>query len=167
MSDKNRDERELGFGNIFKGLGNFVDILSDIVEKGESLKKLEGDIKKIGKADNITGKYGISVHLGNIDKLKEFTEFGKKNADKGSELITPATDVFNEGNEITVVAEIPGIEEEDITCKIENNIFYLYANRDNHKYYKEMELEDIYIIDKCSYKNGFVIIKLKRSEENG
>jgi len=167
LSDKNRDEKELGLGSIFKGIGNFVDILSDIIEKGETLKEFKGDIGKISKTNNVTGKYDINVHLGNIDKLKEFAEFGKKKEDKSLEIVTPATDVFNEDDEITVVAEIPGIEEKDITCKIENNIFYLSAKRGSCKYSKEIKLEDTYIIDKYSYKNGFVIIKLKRSEADG
>jgi len=41
----------------------------------------------------------------------------------------PAIDITEEGNEIKVTAEVPGVKKEDITISVENNVLTLSGER--------------------------------------
>jgi len=43
--------------------------------------------------------------------------------------VFPAVDITEEGNEITVVAELPGVKKEDIKISVENNVLTLSGER--------------------------------------
>jgi len=46
-----------------------------------------------------------------------------------SPYIFPAVDIAEEGNEIKVVAELPGVKKEDIKISVENNVLTLSGQR--------------------------------------
>ena len=165
---------DFGLGGLFKGLGNLIDTASKLAEKGEELSKT-GEIKfsgleKIKGLKDLKGVYGVRVRT-MADGRPSVKPFGNiKKTPKGpvvEEVREPMVDVFDEADEIQIIAEMPGIEEKDIKLEIKGDILNINAEGENRKYQKEVLLsrpakaEDM----KWSYKNGILEIKVKTIED--
>jgi HSP20 family protein len=76
----------------------------------------------------------------------------------------PITDIFEEGGEIRVIAEMPGVTEEDVICSIAGNSLRI-ETRGGHRYGKTLDLPGH--IDPASLKfscrNGIVEISITRA----
>ena len=154
---KNADE-------ALKGLGGFLDILSDIEKKGEDKAEGTGEIKLPG------GKamYGFSVKIGGegIPKLEHFGNIVRE-TEKGPVIEKerePVVDVHEEEDRIEVLAELPGVMEKTITHEIKDDVLILNAGGNGRKYCKEVQLPAKASVLKTSYKNGIyrlILIKEK------
>jgi HSP20 family protein len=158
---------DLGFGGLFKGLGDFVDLLSEMVEKGEEQVTRTGEFKVKGLGEKGRGVYGFSVRtgIGGIPRVERFgniraTEEGPEVA----EVREPLVDVFDEEREMLVVAELPGVGEEEIRVEIQDDVLSLETTGE-HKYAKEILLSGS--VDPASmrrsYKNGILELRLKKT----
>lgn len=153
----------IGLGGIFKGLGDFIEILGELAEKGEELKK-EGEIK-IGKETK--GVYGFTIRTG-IAGEPMVSSFGNiKKTPKGPKVAEerePLVDVFDEKDEVRVIVEVPGVAEESIKTEIKGDVLTLEAKDSERKYYKEVVLPKE--IDpgtlKIKYKNGVLEIRIDK-----
>ncbi len=107
--------------------------------------------------------YGVSIRVGPDGKpiVKEFGDI-KPEKKKISEEREPLVDVFREGNEIVVVAEVPGVEKEDIKVSGEADTLQIKVDTPQRKYYKELKLpaEVNYKNTKLTYKNGILEVRL-------
>lgn len=76
----------------------------------------------------------------------------------------PITDVFNEKEEVVVVAEMPGVNEESISIDLKGDIVVIKAVSKDRKYYKEILLPTKVKPEtlKKSYKNGILEIIIKK-----
>lgn len=164
---KEEGEFDAGLGGIFKGLGDFVNKLSDLAEKGKEFQKT-GEIKGLDK--NLSGLFGISIKVGGlgVDKIK-VEPFGNIRKDKKGEVAVdemrePIVDIFEEKDHTLVVAEMPGVEEKDIHISLADDILQISAETAQKKYHKEVLLKDNFTKDKMvrSYKNGILEIKLSK-----
>lgn len=162
-------EFDTGLGGIFKGLGDFVNKLSDLAEKGEEFKKT-GEIKGLNK--NLSGLFGISIKVGGLgaDKIK-VEPFGNIRKDKKGEVAVdevrePLVDIFEEKDHTLIVAEMPGVEEMDIHIDLQDDILQISAKTHEKKYSKEILLKECFTKEKMihSYKNGVLEIKLMKNE---
>ena len=160
-------EFDLGLGGIFRGLGDFVDNLSDLAEKGKEIQKT-GEIKSLNKM--ISGVYGFSVKIGGLggDKVK-VEPFGNIHKDKKGkavvdELREPIVDIFEESDHTLIVAEMPGVDEKDISIDLKDDILQISAETRGKKYRKEILLKESFAKDRMvhAYKNGVLEIKLVR-----
>ncbi len=113
--------------------------------------------------------YGFSITIG-PDGKPIIREFGNVRRIRGKPEIVeerePLVDVFESENEITVVAELPGVDKEKIDVKVteDGKTLIINASNDKRKYYKEVDLPSK--VDpssaKASYKNGVLEVKLKK-----
>jgi len=166
---KGKDEIkiDLGFGNIFKGLGNFIDLISDLAEKGEGLIEKSGEFTGEGKLKDLKGVYGFSVKMG-VGGTPEVEPFGNiKKTEQGpvvEEVREPMIDVFDEEDSIRIIAELPGVEEKDIKVNLKEDILTIYAENKNRKYNKEILLSSKVKPDSLtqSYKNGILEINVSK-----
>ncbi len=127
-------------------------------------KLLDGStVRKIGPL-----VYGYSMSLGPDGKpvIREFgnvkpsarkTIFGAPRAEfevKGER--EPLIDTLEEDDTIKVVAELPGVEKEDITLEATENSLTISVDTPARKYYKEVELPSPVDPEsvKASYRNG-------------
>jgi len=160
---------DLGLGGIFKGLGNLIDAATKLAEKGEELSRT-GEIKfngldKIKGLKDLKGVYGVKVTT-LADGRPSVQPFGNiKKTPKGpvvEEMREPMVDVFEESEEIHIVAEMPGIEEKDINLEIEGDILNINAEAENRKYQKEVLLSrPAKTADMAwTYKNGILEIRI-------
>jgi len=79
----------------------------------------------------------------------------------------PLLDVLEDEREIRVIAELPGVEKQDIKLHATERTLLISADAKERKYYEELELPAK--VDpssaKSSYKNGVLEVELKKAEE--
>jgi len=113
--------------------------------------------------------YGFRITIG-PDGRPVIEEFGNVKRVRGRPMISeerePLVDVFESDDEITVVAEIPGVEKEKIKIQVSDDRrkLIIRASNEERKYYKEVELpaEVDPTTAKANYKNGVLEVKLKK-----
>lgn len=177
MSKRKREERkqdgeakvafDLGLGGLFKGLGDFLDLFSDMIETGEEEVTRSGEFKVKGLGDKGRGVYGFTVRtgIGGIPRVERFgnirpTEEGPVVAD----VREPLVDIFDEGHEIVLVAELPGVSEEEICVEVRDDVVSLRTTG-QRKYEKEILLSsavDAKRLEK-TFKNGILELRLKKT----
>ena len=180
MTEKKNDEKDegisfdFGLGGLFKGLGNFIDTANKLAEKGEELSRT-GEIKfsgleKIKGLKDLKGVYGLNIRT-LADGRPSVQSFGNiRKTPKGpvvEEVREPIVDVFDEAEEIHIVAEMPGIEEKDINLDINGDILNISSEGEKRKYQKEILLSRPAKKDDMTwtYKNGILEIKIKTIED--
>lgn len=172
MAEKKKEEGieidfgigKVRFGELFKGIGDLIDLASKLSEQAGEIKKV-GEIKGLPK--KAKGVYGFSVRtlVGGKPLIETFGNI--KETPKGpvvEEVREPIVDVFDEKDRVLVIAELPGISEENIKIDIEGDILKLSAENEGRKYAKEVLLP-AKVKKKTlesSYKNGILEIKLEK-----
>jgi len=158
---------DLGFGGLFKGLGEFIDLLGEMIETDEEEVTRTGEFRVKGLGDKARGVYGFSIRTG-IGGIPQVERFGNiRSTEEGPEVAEvrePLVDVFDEGQEIVIVAEMPGVSEEEINIEIQDDILSLETTAER-KYAKEILFTDP--VDPASlrkaYKNGILELRLKKA----
>ncbi len=154
---------KLSFGGLFKGLEDLIGLASDLATSGEEFRKA-GEIKGLPKG--ATGVYGFRVStLGGRPVVDTFGNI--RETPKGpvvEEVREPMVDVFDEKDHILVVAEMPGVEKNNIHIDIEGDALLLKAENTGRKYKKEVPLPSA--VDRASlvssYKNGILEVKVQK-----
>jgi HSP20 family protein len=158
---------DLGLGSLFKGLGDFLDVLSDVVEEtGETETTRRGEFRVKGLGEKARGVYGFTIRTG-IGGTPTVERFGNiRSTEEGpvvAEVREPLVDMFDEDLEVVVVAELPGVAEEDIQCEIQDDILSLETTGER-RYAKEILLAgpvDAATLRK-TYRNGILELRLKK-----
>ncbi len=158
---------DAGVGGMFKSLGGFLELLSELSEKGGgefSRSGRIGDDKKGVKA-----VYGFSVRVGGGGKPL-IENFGNVKSDRdGSPVVEearePMVDLFDESDHLLVVAELPGVSEKEIAFEVKGDILHISAAHGDRKYQKELLLPSP-VHEKgasSSYRHGVFELKLPKS----
>ncbi len=79
----------------------------------------------------------------------------------------PLVDITTGEDEVKVIAELPGVEKEDIKLDATPNALTIDVDTKSRKYYKEFELPADVDPDtaKSTYKNGVLEVTLKKMKE--
>ena len=156
---------DLGFGGLFKGLGNLLDLIPKLAEAGQEVSRT-GEFKVKGLGEQARGVYGFSIRTG-IGGTPQVESFGNIRTTESGPVVAdvrePLVDVFDEANEILIVAELPGVSEEEIQVTVREDILSLETTG-AHKYAKEILLSapvDPMTLAKV-YKNGILEVRVKR-----
>ena len=158
---------DLGFGGLFKGLGNFLDMLSELVETGQGVATRTGEFGVKGLGDKARGVYGFTVRTG-IAGVPRVEHFGNIRAGEGGPVVAevrePLVDVFDEADEIVVVAELPGVAEDEITIDLQDDILSV-ETAGEHRYAKEILLAQAVVPEQLqkTYRNGILELRLKKA----
>jgi len=150
----------------------------------ESMKAFEGNfpkelVRESRSPDGTVRKewgpfvYGYSVTIG-PDGKPVIREFGnmKPSIDRDGKIALkegrePMVDVISSDEEIKIVAEIPGVNKEDIQINATENMVTIQTGDPARKYSKEIDLPDA--VDpssaKSTYKNGILEITFKRKDK--
>ena len=169
--DNNKDKKNeadfdlFGLGGLFKGIEKLVDLAGKLDEKGGISK--EGEIKFDHIKKGMKGVYGFTINTagGGIPKVETFGNIKKTpEGPKVDEEREPITDIFDEKNEIVVIAEMPGIEETDLKIDLKEDILEISATGKNRKYRKELLLPAKVIKSNLRHKftNGILEIRIKK-----
>ncbi len=165
-----QDEREavvdLGLGALFKGLGALVDIVGELAAAGEEQRTRTGEFRLRGLGEKGHGVYGLSVRVG-IGGTPQVQRFGNiRPTGEGPEVADvrePLVDVFDEEREIVVVVEVPGVDEEEVTVEVRDDVLTI-ETRGKFRYAKELLLP--HRVDPGSlkkvFKNGLLELRLDK-----
>ena len=78
----------------------------------------------------------------------------------------PLIDIFQDNNNITIIAEIAGFNKETFKINVKDQKITLSAKSKERRYYKSLNLPKVVIPDEThtKYKNGVLEIRLKKAE---
>jgi len=170
-NDKNKEKKEdadfdlFGLGGLFKGIEKLVDLAGKLEENGAIRKEGEINFDHIKKG--MKGVYGFTISTagGGTPKVETFGNIKKTpEGPKVDEEREPITDIFNEKNEIVVIAEMPGIEENDLEIDLKEDILEISAVSKSRTYRKELLLPVKVIKQNLTHKftNGILEIRIKK-----
>jgi len=170
-NDKNKEKKDeaafeiFGLGGLFKGIEKLVDLAGKLEEKGGISK--EGEINFDHLKKGMKGVYGFTINTatGGSPKVETFGNIKKTpEGPKVDEEREPITDVFDEKDEVVIIAEMPGIEESDIKTDLKEDILEISAKGKNRTYHKEILLPVKVVLQNMSHKftNGILEIRIKK-----
>jgi HSP20 family protein len=158
-----------GLGGLLGGLGTMLEKLGELAEKGRELRE-SGEIKS--HDGKVRGVYGLNIRMGLGDEKDALAvePFGNVRKDERTgkavvhEVREPLVDVFEEEGQVLVVAELPGVAEEDLRLELRDDILAIAAEKGEKKYRKEVLLPATFDPDKMSHscRNGVLEVRLKR-----
>ena len=161
-----------GAGGFLAGLGTVIDQLGKLAEQAE---QAGGELTKtgelsVGSEKQLKGVYGFSVKSGLGQKGIKVEPFGNVRRDKSGgqvevhEIREPMVDVFDEPEHVLIVAEVPGIVQEDVQLELHDDILVLAAEKGEKKYRKEVLLPASFSPDKMSFscRNGILEVQLAK-----
>ena len=147
---------------------NPFDIFGDFDEMFEEMLK---EFEKMEPAEHMSGPffYGFSINQRQGEE-PEVREFGNIRPEGGRIEIgerKPLVDVFDTDKTVQVVAEMPGIEKQDVELSAEGRSLEIKAYHGDRKYHEQVDLPCDVDIDsaKATYKNGVLDITLKKVEK--
>jgi HSP20 family protein len=154
-------------GGFFGGLGNLIEKLGELAETGKELSQT-GELR--GPEGKRRGIYGFNIKVGIGGDELRVEPFGNVRCDEQTgravvhEIREPLVDLFEEGDEVLVVAEMPGVGEEDVRLELKEDILTLAAERGEKKYRKEVLLPATFAAEKMSHacRNGVLEIRLRK-----
>jgi len=146
--------------NPFDLFGDFDEMFNEMLREFE---RMEPD-------EHVSGPffYGFSINQ-RPGEEPEIREFGNIRPESGHIEIgerRPLVDVFDGENNVQVVAEMPGIEKEDVELDVEGRELEIKAARGDRKYHEFVELPADVDVEsaKATYKNGVLDITLNKVE---
>jgi HSP20 family protein len=123
----------------------------------------DGDLKKeIGPI-----VYGYSVTIG-PDGKPVVREFGNVRRAEGEpwkaiqDKREPLVDVVSSGKEVKVIAELPGVNKDDIKVQVKERSVVISVDKEDRGYYKELELPGLVDPDRArtTYNNGILEVAI-------
>ena len=123
----------------------------------------------VGAGRDLSGVYGFTVRTlaDGVPKVQTFGNIRKTTKGPSVEEVRePIVDIFDEGDTIKVIAELPGIEKSDVHTEVNGDILRLSADGRARKYSKEVLLPSIVDEDtiKSSYGDGILELELRKKE---
>ncbi len=173
MDQKRRPDKpsinlDLGFGGLFKNLGDLIDLVSEMSDKAEASEvKQSGEFEVKGLGDKARGVYGFTIRtgVGGAPKVERFGNIRK--TDEGqvvADVREPLVDLFDESEEILVVPELPGVNEAQVQVELHDDILSITTSGER-RYAKEILLSAA--VDPASlrqtYTNGILELRLKKA----
>lgn len=116
--------------------------------------------------------YGYSMHMGRDGKpvMREFGNI-KPSRVRGlpatGEQREPLVDIVTGDRMVQVIAEVPGVEKQDINLNTTENSLTISVDTEDRKYYKEVLLPEKVDPEstKATYKNGVLEVSMKKMEK--
>src|SRR3972149_1521952 len=156
---------KIGLGGIFKGIENIIDLADKLKEAGGEIKK-EGEFDLSHLKKGMKGVFGVSIKTaGGAPVVEPFGNIIKTPAGPSiEEEREPITDLFDEKEEIIIIAELPGVGEEDIKLDLNGDILEISAQRGERKFYKEVLIPAEVKAEtmRSSYKTGILEVRIKK-----
>lgn len=170
---RKREGLEFDFGikgieGLFKGIGKIIELASEMAEEGTGEITRTGEIKGLG--EKARGVYGFTVKMG-LGGTPEVSQFGNiRSTPRGpvvEEVREPMVDVFDEADRLLVIAELPGVEESNISLEVKDDILTISAEDKERKYAKEVLLPCAVDASKMqsSYNNGVLEVAFPKAKQ--
>lgn len=162
-------------------LGSPEELKSRLEELREKLRAAGG---KETQSDDVWQKGGVTVsghirtsgllgdrefHIGTTGKPSQGNA-GRRPAPEPAESSEPPIDVFYEGPQVTIVADVPGVSLEDLDLTVDDKTFSLATKATARRSYErklvlESEVEPRILQATCN--NGVLEVRLQKREAKG
>ena len=158
---------ELDFGGLFRGLGEFVDMVGKLADAGEKQISRQGEFGIKGLDDRAKGVYGFSIRSGIASSKPRVEPFGNVRAGKEglevADIREPLVDIFDEAGEVVVTAELPGVSDRDISVSFEADRMTIETRGERH-YVKALDLPAAVDPDSLArtYNNGVLELRIAK-----
>ena len=166
-----------GINSVHRGaMSEFDEWLRRTRRLFEEMDKLIDELMResfgaIRGGERIVGPYyyGFSVTIGpdGVPRVREWGNIRPGIRPQIADSIEPFTDVIEEEDSIRVIADIPGVEKEDINVEATETEVRISAERGERKYRKVVKLPTRVKPEtaKASYKNGVLTITIEKVEK--
>jgi HSP20 family protein len=166
---------KLDLGELLDSPENLASHLEELREK----LKAAGGKEVLSDQEWREGRMSVTGHIRTRGVLGE-QEYHIGTAGKGGpgrkppqqpvEPIEPPFDIFDEGEEITVIADVPGVSMDDLELKVEGSAFSLSTRPTAHRIYRkelrlEAEVEPASLQSTCN--NGVLEVRLRKRKASG
>ena len=157
-----------GLGDLFSGIGDLIELLKEMEAEGKTEVSRTGELRGKGRLKDLKGVYGFSVKvgLGGEPTVETFGNIRKgEDGPVVEEVREPLVDVFDEKDTMRVIAELPGVDADDIKVQLEGDILTIAAEGKDRKYNKEVLLpakgkrESL----RTSYRNGMLEVTVAKA----
>lgn len=152
----------------------FADIDREFERMRESLSRMLQGMSEGSMDPEEPFVYGFSVRMG-PDGQPKFDEFGNVRAagdgpqgDYGlEEAREPLVDVQESEVSITVTAELPGVEKEDINLRAKERELIIKVDSDGRKFFKRVQLPTNVRPEttQATYKNGVLDVEVEKATD--
>lgn len=146
---------------IFAGLDSLLKIVDEMYRKGQTEERRVGEWRSKGAK----AVYGFSIRLGGEGPVVE--RFGNIGEDERGRPVVgderePLVDLLDEPRQLRVIAELPGVNEEDIRVNVEEGKVTIKADTSTRKYHKDIPLPCRARLTTWFYKNGVLEAVLEK-----
>ncbi len=154
----------LDFGVLFRRLGNFADLLRKLADAGEAHIERRGEFRIWGLGDQARGVYGLSIRSGLVGGEPRIETFGNLHPRADGFIVgdvhEPLVDVLDQGDEIVVRVELPGVFEDEILVRVDGERLTIKTIGER-QYAKELWLSVPVAEDSLgmSYSNGLLEVR--------
>ncbi len=170
MARKKRISEDDLFSEFDRELERMRSEMEDLME-GMIGRIPESGLEKLAKE----GKgvvYGFSIRI-SPDGKPQIREFGNVKHEAAKESIPisderePLVDIIEGKGEITVIAELPGVDRKDINVSGEGKTLIISVRSRDRKYYKELEIPSLCDFGQAQarYNNGVLEIVVQKSSK--
>jgi HSP20 family protein len=167
MRDEQRQRRSegaftVGLGGIFKNLGDMISLLAEIAEREDVVFERTGEVR----GERLRAVYGFNIRTGLNGDLR-VERFGNLRSTAAGPAVTPVreplVDVFDEGETIVVIAELPGVDESEVRVEARGDVLSLETTGER-RYAREILLPALVVPDtlRQTYRNGILELRLTR-----
>jgi HSP20 family molecular chaperone IbpA len=168
-------EKSQGGKTKGQGLVGLINDLTKLAEKSQTYqKKIElgktGEVSFRVTSRPIKGPTADVAHRIKISKPQNKISSAPTQIPPASiKEREPMVDVFEDGDFVNVVAELPGVEESKVKLEVENDLLTIRTDTSARKYYKEVKLPTS--VKKApaetKFRNGILEIKLVKAKRSG
>jgi HSP20 family molecular chaperone IbpA len=165
--DRNRNETEDDdsivesvVNDVMPGMGNLVkNLRKQSPEFDEKIKKKEQEIKK-----RLEEGYSREPTVTHSVKIRSLVPPGPGKKEEGPEnqTIEPITDIFNEGEQLRIVIEMPGVTKDKIHLAVKGSSLEVSAKEGGKRYKKVCSLPWHGKVVKERYQNGILELVLEQ-----
>lgn len=163
--EKRRKERHPWF-DVFREIDRIEKMMDEMMRQAFSSFRSPFEATRKSKRFR-PHVYGFSITIG-PDGRPRIREFGNVQRSRYGPRIReqsePLVDVLDEEEDVVVVAELPGVEKEDINLHASKGGLTISVDTPQQKYHKELPLPEE--VDpkpvKASYKNGVLEVRFKK-----
>ena len=161
---RDRDKQRYPWFDVFEEFDRLEEMMDEMVKQAfgeEPSEKLRSFRPYV---------YGFSMSVGPDGKpvIREFGNVQKNRfGPKIKEEREPLVDILEEDKQVVIVAELPGVEKEEISLRATEDALTISVDTADRKYHKELALPAK--VDpksaQASYKNGVLEVRLKKTTE--
>lgn len=165
----------LGIGGLFDGVSNLISKFGELAEKGESLRAAVGESES-PSGKKFTTSYGVNVRFGglanrngegnddtySVNPVPKTNKPESKSAPSAPRVREPNVELFDEGEHLQIIAEMPGVSSEDVNLTFSGKSLLIQGVSKVAEFKKELPLPREFGPEQVTItaNNGVVEIRL-------